>query len=492
MNIRRYAAFFMIASAAYAAPISDIDRLRQYVQTAYPSLLYVDRYRQAFPDDTQGGDALWRSKDAIALDTPSDLTAALAGLKDQHVSIAVAGSTTETLGVLFRTSTGGGLMVWRIVDPAITTLVPDETVLTIDGVDSTEWLPRMAERTFGGNQRARMAEAGLQLALGSRLQHEVYGLGQTVTLTVRGGDGAVRTVVLPYQQADKHFARRIAEAANQPDLPPTFKIGQYGFATIRFGAFAPQFDPEFIQAADAASDAGKADEEAMLAGFCAVVQNHIARYNRNSKQRELLVVDLRGNFGGFGREARLLAEAISPTPLPRSLDVRRSDTTGTLQIIEQPSDPSCGHIDGKPKIIVWVDAGTRSSGELMAAWLWSAGALIVGERTIGAGGGRDAASQGITLPEHGYRVLTSENFTVFEQGSTLNAGDMNERELVDLVSQDQFAPSRIRPFAIQSVGIRPDIVQRTHLADIKDGGLKGLINTLMQNMPVFEKWLRLK
>jgi hypothetical protein len=36
---------------------------------------------------------------------------------------------------------------------------------------------------------------------------------------------------------------------------------------------------------------------------------------------------------------------------------------------------------------VLTDAGTRSAGEFMASWLWASGATVMGERTVGGGGG---------------------------------------------------------------------------------------------------------
>jgi len=49
-----------------------------------------------------------------------------------------------------------------------------------------------------------------------------------------------------------------------------------------------------------------------------------------------------------------------------------------------------------------------------------------------------------------------------------------------MLAQDHFAPSRTRPFAIQSVGLRPDFALTTTLADLRDGGQGSLVKVLVQ------------
>jgi hypothetical protein len=98
-----------------------------------------------------------------------------------------------------------------------------------------------------------------------------------------------------------------------------------------------------------------------------------------------------------------------------------------------------------------------------------------GERTIGAGGGLDSEAQGLELPQLGVRVRTSGTFTVFDVARALRAGETAEAPLLDLVAGDGFAPSRTRPFSIQAVGLRPDLVAPTTLADLRDGGVSWAI-----------------
>ncbi|MDG4490476.1 hypothetical protein G8D19_15655 [Xanthomonas vesicatoria] len=73
-------------------------------------------------------------------------------------------------------------------------------------------------------------------------------------------------------------------------------------------------------------------------------------------------------------------------------------------------DASCGSVAVHQPLIALVDAGTRSAGELLATYLWASSATLMGERTIGAGGGRGSQSQGVALGDSGYRALVSDNF----------------------------------------------------------------------------------
>jgi hypothetical protein len=460
---------------------SDGTILRAQLRQSYPSFAYVARYRAAFPAEIQGDDRLWTAAGGPpALRSNDALVDALAPLQDQHVAVGGSGSGgTETLGVLMRSATDGSLVAWRVFDPAVTGLSAGDLVLSIDGTPSAAWLARAAARTFGGNRRSRMAEAGLALGLGSRTGHDVARLGRTVTLQVVSPGRAPRDVSLPYLPMSAERGAALSAAVNRPDLPRHFVVDGTRVASLRLGAFAPQYDPAFNQAADAAAEVkGTSEDAAMLAGFCAVTRAFIADASSATTDADVLVVDLRGNLGGFGREARLLADALSATALPASFDVFASGTPGTLLLKQQPSDPSCGEVVPKRPIVVFTDAGTRSGGEFMAAWLWSAGAVVVGERTIGAGGGRDANEKGFELPGLGTSVKLSGNFTFFDAGKALKEGRTGEQALVDLVAQDAFAPSRTRPFAIQSVGLRPDLESASTRADLLDGGLAQLTRAI--------------
>jgi hypothetical protein len=261
-------------------------------------------------------------------------------------------------------------------------------------------------------------------------------------------------------------------AVNSADLPRLFEAGGYRIGTLRLGAFAPQLDPVFNSAAEEAEKLPGATEDGpMLAGFCAVARRFIAEADTVAAQSDILLLDLRGNLGGLGREARLLASALLAAPLPRAFDVFHGDRHGRLRLKEVAEDPSCGRIANPRPLIVLTDAGTRSAGELTAAWLWGGGALLAGERSIGAGGGFDMnKDKGLALPRLGVNVRSSTNFTFFDASGTLHGGDYSEQALLAVVAQDGFAPSRTRAFAIQAVGMRPDLERPTSLEDLRDGG----------------------
>jgi hypothetical protein len=459
--------------------------LRAHLQQSYPSLVYVERYRESFPEETQGSDALWNATRPPELSSRDQLVRALAALEDQHVALAGPGAgPTETLGVLFRTSTDGHMIAWRVFDPAVTTIKPGDEIVSIDGRPTARWLQRAARVTFGGNRRSRAAEAALNLGAGARVVHEIAGLGPVVTLAVRSGSEAPRRVSLAYQPMGDSAAALMAAVVNAPDLPRAFESGGVRVGTLRLGAFAPQFDPAFTLANDAAAEiAGTTEDQAMLAGFCAVVSNFIASANEVAEKSDVIVLDLRGNMGGFGREARLLAAALTTNALPRSFDVFATPDAGVLQLSEEPVDRDCGHIANPRPMIVLTDAGTRSAGELMAAWLWGAGLTVVGERTIGAGGGFEFGSAGFVLPRSNYTVRTSGNFTLFDMSGALSAGSMSETAMVEIVAEDHFAPSRRRPFAIQAAGLRPDLAVASTLADLRDGG-RALIGRVLEELRI--------
>jgi hypothetical protein len=469
------ALFASTATASAVTAVTDGEALRAELRQHYPSLSWVERYRQAYRDEAQGSEALWRGTTVPALDTNDALIDALVALQDQHVALGgPKAGKPESLGVLFRTSSDGTMAVWRHIDPAMTTLNDGEQVVEIDGQPTASWLERAAARTFGGNRRSRVAEAALKLGVATPADHAAAGLASKVRMTVRGVDGAVRAVELAYRPVTEQFAAALARAVDQSDLPESVQALGYRVGIVRFGAFAPQYDADFDAAADTAERSGANGDGPMLAGFCAIVHKRLARIDALSRDADLLVIDLRGNLGGFGREARLLARALTRQPLPRTYDVFPGSVPGRLKLVEQPEDPSCGTIATPRPLVVWTDAGTRSGGEFMATWLWAAGAITAGERTIGAGGGRDSEATGFVLPRSGMRVKYSGNFSMFDNNASMRTGEIGEAALLDQIAQDRFAPSRTRPFAIQAVGLRPDIALPTTADDLSDGGASAI------------------
>jgi hypothetical protein len=210
-----------------------------------------------------------------------------------------------------------------------------------------------------------------------------------------------------------------------------------------------------------------------------VVRNVIREADSAARDADVLVLDLRGNLGGFDREAWLLADALGARPSLATLDLFAGSKAGTVQLAKEHKDPNCGHVATHAPRVVLTDAGTRSAGEFMASWLWASGATVVGERTAGAGGGFEFNGEpGTPLPRSGYAVRLSGNFSVFDPSGTLSEGEHAEGALIDMLAQDHFAPSRTRPFAIQSVGLRPDVALSTTLDDLRDGGQSSLVKAL--------------
>jgi C-terminal processing protease CtpA/Prc len=478
----------IVAALAPAIAATDGALLRDHVRSVYPSLLYVEKYRATFPDEIQGTTMFWSAGEpAPDVTRPDDLIATLAELQDPHVSlVGKRAGKSETLGVLFRTASDGSIVVWRVFDAPAHGANAGDRILAIDGVAAPAWLHRAASLTFGGNRRGRYAEAALDLGLGTAIVHRTAHLGNVVRLLVQA-TGAPRTITLAYKPMNAQRALALTTALGKADLPTVIVASGTRIGTLRIGAFAPQYDPVFLQADERASTMpGTTDDQAMQAGYCAVTRAFIRRYDAVARQTDVVVLDLRGNLGGFDREARLEASAIAPSTPARAFDLFATGKPGVVRLTAQVIDPSCGHTSIRRPIVVLVDAGTRSSGELTAAWLWSSGATIAGEKTAGADGGFDSAAKGFPLPTSGLNVRMSGNFTIFDPTLQLNEGDWAEQTIVTQVAADRFGLSRHRPFAFQSVGLQPDIEAPTTLSDLGDGGLAGvklIVGKLRLGMP---------
>ncbi|TPG05940.1 hypothetical protein EAH88_14985 [Rhodanobacter glycinis] len=474
-----------VLGSARAAKPDDGSQLRAQVTHSYPSLRYVERYRHDFPDEVQG-QAFWSAEHAApALPDANALTRALAALQDQHVALVGAkAGKSETLGMLFRTASDGSVIVWRVFDTNAGNVhvTEGDQVLAIDGQDAHAWMQHAATLTFGGQRRGRYAEAATELGLATPVVHRVAGLGNAVALRVQDAKGQTKAVTLHYKPVDAGLAKSMTAAINRAALPQHFKANGLRIGTLRIGAFAPQYDDAFVAAADAASkQPGASDDTAMLAGYCTVVRNVIREADTAARDADVLVLDLRGNLGGFDREAWLLADALGAKSSLSTLDLFAGSKPGTVQLAEEHTDPGCGHVATHAPLVVLTDAGTRSAGEFMASWLWASGATVVGERTVGAGGGFEFNGEpGTPLPGSGYAARLSGNFSVFDPAGTLGEGAHDEAALVDMLARDHFAPSRTHPFAIQSVGLRPDFALSSTLADLRDGGRSSLAKVLVQ------------
>jgi C-terminal processing protease CtpA/Prc len=459
------------SAPAAVAGAADGDVLQRRVRETYPSLLYVDRYRRRFPEEVQQAPAFWSpGATAPSVATPDQLTRALTALADQHVALVgpLAGGA-ETPGVLFRTSTDNDMIVWRVFDPAASTAREGDRVLAIDGVPTKRWLDRAAAVTFGGNRRGRAGEAATELGIATRVVHRVAGLGETVSLRVEAAGDSPRTISLTFLPMNADRARAMTSAINRADLAEV--IPGTGIGTLRIGAFAPQYDPVYLAAEEQASaQPGATDDQVMLTGYCAVTRAFIARFESVARSSEVMVIDIRGNLGGFDRIARLEADAIAPVPSPATFDLFAGGKPGGVRLAEEHRDPSCGHASVTRPIVVLDDAQTRSAGEFFAAWLWASGARVIGERTVGAGGGYELDASGFTLPGSGLGVRMSANFTIFDPAGAFKDGEWSEAALVGTITDDDFKPGRGKPFAIQAVGLAPDVVLTTTLADLRDAG----------------------
>jgi len=470
-------------NSARAAP-SDGQLLRTQVQQAYPSLRFVERYRHDFPLETQG-QAFWAPDAPLAsVDTAEQLTSALVALEDQHVALAGKNAgKSETLGVLFRTASDGSMVVWRVFDTngAEATVTEGDRVTAITGQDADAWLTHAATLTFGGHRRGRYAEAATELGMATPVVHRVAGLGKQVTLQLQDAKGGVKTVDLPYKAVDATLAKAMTRAIDRSDLPRQFTLQGLRIGTLRVGAFAPQYDDAFVAASDAASKRpGATETTAMLAGYCAVMHTFIGDAELAAKGADILVLDLRGNLGGFDREARLMADALGSRPPVTALDVFHGSRAGIVMLKKEQPDPSCGRVATKAQRVVLVDAGTRSAGEFLASWLWASGATVVGESTVGAGGGYEfGGASADALPGSGYAVRLSGNLTVFDPSGSLAEGSHPEEALVNTLAQDGFAPSRTRPYTFQSIGVRPDVAIPTTLVDLQDGGQASLVKAIL-------------
>jgi hypothetical protein len=467
------------SASAQSAGKQDAKLLRDHLIQDYPSLRYVERYREAYPYEAQGTAPIWKPGAEARIGNSRALIEALAQLQDQHVALVGAkAGRTETLGVLFRSSADGGLVAWRIFDSEITpgALKQGDQVLAINGVGVKTWLQRAAKLTFGGNLRGRIAEAALDLGLGTPIVHSTAGLDAQVALLVRSGSVASRKIVLRYRPMDGNLAVTMSAAIGQTDLPERFQSGSMRVGSVRLGAFAPQYDPVFTKASDvAAAVPGTTEDQAMLAGYCAVIEGFVKRFDAIAQNVDVVVLDLRGNMGGFDREARLLADALVGTKLPRTFDFAATPTRGMVELVEERRDASCGHVSVQRPVMVFVDAGTRSAGEFMTSWLWAAGIPVIGETTMGAGGGYEFnGPSSFALPESGFEVRASAVFSIFDPVGALKPGRRSETELVEQITADNFKPSRLRPFSVQAVGFTPDLVVESHVADLQDGGLAQL------------------
>lgn len=243
------AALLTCSTVAFAATSqTDGEALRQELREHYPSLAWVERYRQAFPAEVQGNNALWQAPVAPTLGSYADIITALVPLQDQHVALVDLNSgKQEALGILFRTSSDGAMIVWRHIDPALTALIDGEQITDIDGQPVKHWLENAANQTFGGNRRSRMAEAALKLAVATPADHAAVNLNREVRFGVVGKDDKHRTVTLTYRPITPQTGAALAHAVERTDLPDIVQAHGYRVASRNYQQFLKAFGRTFAQ-----------------------------------------------------------------------------------------------------------------------------------------------------------------------------------------------------------------------------------------------------
>lgn len=161
----------------------------------------------------------------------------------------------------------------------------------------------------------------------------------TVTLTIVRGSGAPFDVPL------------VRATIFQPEVSTdTLAGGTVGY--IRLAGFSDQASVDFAAAVDAAVKAGE----------------------------QRLVIDLRGNPGGFVTAARTIAsQFLADGPV-----FYEQDAAGNLT--EVAAEPGGAATDPAIKVVVLVDGGTASASEIVAGALHDRGrATLVGAKTYGKG-----------------------------------------------------------------------------------------------------------
>jgi carboxyl-terminal processing protease len=190
----------------------------------------------------------------------------------------------------------------------------------------------------------RPAEEAFEVRLG--LRRRLAGpVGESVRLTCRTGDGAERVVTI-VRGAPPAAAVTIG---NLPAIPAEFESRRLagGVGYIRFSIF-----------------------------FIVPLLEKIQTALRSMADAPGIVIDLRGNPGGFGAMAIPIAAALSDQPLDLGT-MKTRDYTQTFR--SQPQPPRYGG-----PVAILIDEASLSTSEILAGGLQESGrALIVGQTTGG-------------------------------------------------------------------------------------------------------------
>jgi carboxyl-terminal processing protease len=173
--------------------------------------------------------------------------------------------------------------------------------------------------------------------------------GSKVSVRVLDGKNQAREVMLTRDPP----ARRAVQALMMPPIVPEVRVAQVGeVGIIAFNFF-------------------------LLQPILAEVQNAIESFRQNGVKA--LILDLRGNPGGFGGMAIPVASRL----------LSKETSLGTIQFRDFANtllaSPSLGAKPFTGKLVILTDEGSASTSEIFAAGLQEAGrATVVGESTVGA------------------------------------------------------------------------------------------------------------
>jgi carboxyl-terminal processing protease len=165
-----------------------------------------------------------------------------------------------------------------------------------------------------------------------------------------------------------------------------------------------------------------------------------------------LVIDLRGNGGGYDKAAKTVASFFAHQPVTGAVvQVRLSSRARSARgawraLVEDPvhrgwSRPQPVMAEaGAPRpfpgrIVAAIDAGCRSSCEMLALLLRALGATLVGERT----GGSTGAPITVALPTSGARVTVPAWALLTPEGHSVEGHGVAPDETVTLKDEDLIA-----------------------------------------------------
>ncbi len=174
---------------------------------------------------------------------------------------------------------------------------------------------------------------------------------------IRGDSGTIVALTLGREGTDEPIIARIKRGTITIDSV-TWEDKGNGTAYIRVGRFGGETNDEW--------------------------KNVVSEVNSQMAELDAVIVDVRGNPGGYLQSAVYLAEEFM-----RDVPVLYQESaTGEQEALEAKR---VGAFDSVPEVIVLVDGGSASASEILAAALRdNIGATLVGTQTFGKGTIQDA------------------------------------------------------------------------------------------------------